>query len=70
MTVPYNTGKVKIGHAYTRPVRRRMSRDEEALQEVLIGKPLEEARTISPSLIAYFVSAAAMFASLLLLTGG
>jgi hypothetical protein len=34
---PYNTGKVKIGLAYERPVRQVLSDDEHRIQDALLG---------------------------------
>jgi hypothetical protein len=34
---PYNTGKVKIGLAYERPVRPVLSDDEHRIQDTLLG---------------------------------
>lgn len=70
MTVPYNTGKVKIGHAYEPPKRRRMSRDEEELQRMLIGPGVDEPFRLRPDTVVYAVAAGVIIATALLLMGG
>ena len=70
MTVPYNTGKVKIGHAYEPPKRRRMSRDEIELQRMLIGSPLDEPFRLKTDAVIYGVAAGVIIATAVLLMGG
>lgn len=70
MTVPYNTGKVKIGHAYEPPKRRRMSRDETELQRMLIGPPLDEPFRLKTDAVIYGVAAGVIIATAVLLMGG
>lgn len=69
MTVPYNTGKVKIGHAYEPPKRRRMSRDEEELQRMLIGPGLDDGVRIHSNTIWYGLAAGVAIAAIALIVG-
>lgn len=69
MTVPYNTGKVKIGHAYEPPKRRRMSRDEEELQRMLIGPGVDEEIRIRSNTIWYGLAAGIAIATIALMMG-
>ena len=38
---PYNTGKVKIGIAYTKPIRTDFTQEEYFIQKVLLGEKSE-----------------------------
>jgi len=69
VTVPYNTGKVKIGHAYEPPKRRRMSRDEEELQRMLIGPGVDEGIRIRSNTIWYGLAAGVAIATIALMMG-
>lgn len=69
MTVPYDTGKVKIGLAYEPPKRRRMSRDEEELQRMLIGPGVDEGIRIRPNTIWYGLAAGVAIATIVLMMG-
>jgi hypothetical protein len=69
VTVPYDTGKVKIGLAYEPPSRRLMSRDEEELQCMLIGPGLNEGARLNPSTIWYGLTAGVAIATIALMIG-